>query len=50
VQINGDCEKLVAQTRGFHWMVSYGNYLKEVGYAIKKIGVDWMNLSKTAGA
>jgi hypothetical protein len=46
VQINGDCEKLVAETRGFHWMVSYGNYLKEVGYALKKVGVDWMNLSK----
>ncbi|MHC4155368.1 MAG: sugar isomerase, partial [Planctomycetota bacterium] len=50
VQIKGDCEKLVAETRGFHWMVSYGNYLKEVGYALNKIGVDWMNLSKTAGA
>jgi hypothetical protein len=50
VQINGDCEKLVAETRGFHWMVCYGNYLREVGYALNKIGVDWMNLTKTAGA
>jgi hypothetical protein len=50
VQINGDCEKLIEETRGFHWMVSYGNYLKEVGYALKKLGVDWTNLSKTARA
>jgi hypothetical protein len=48
VQINGDCEKLVAETRGFHSMVSYGKYLKEVGYALKKVGVDWMNLTKMA--
>jgi hypothetical protein len=50
VQINGDCEKLAAETRGFHWMVSYGNYLREVGYALKKVGVDWMNLTKTSEA
>lgn len=46
VRINGDCDKLIAETKGFHWMVSYGNYLKEIGYALKKVGVDWMNLSK----
>jgi len=50
VKINGDCDKLIAETRGFHWMLSYGNYLKEVGYALKNVGVDWMNLTKTAGA
>ncbi|HUW20763.1 MAG TPA: hypothetical protein VMW16_15805 [Sedimentisphaerales bacterium] len=48
VRINGDCEQLNAETRGFHWMVSYGNYLKEVGYALKKVGVDWLNLTRTA--
>jgi len=45
IHINGDCEKLVAETKGFHWMVSYGNYLKEIGYALNKVGVDWMNLT-----
>ena len=45
VSINGDCNILNAETKGFHWMASYGNYLKEVGYALKKVGVDWMNLS-----
>jgi hypothetical protein len=46
VNIKGDCEKLVAETRGFHWMLCYGDYLKEVGYALKKVGVDWLNLTK----
>ncbi len=48
VQIQGDCDTLVKETRGFHWMVSYGNYLNELGYALKKVGVDWMNLTKKA--
>ncbi|MHC4479281.1 MAG: sugar isomerase [Planctomycetota bacterium] len=46
VRINGDCQTLVAETKGFHWMVSYGNYLREVGYALNKVGVDWLNLTK----
>jgi len=45
VQIKGDCDKLVAETKGFHWMLCYGNYLKEIGYALKKVNIDWMNLS-----
>jgi hypothetical protein len=48
VQIKGDCDALVKETRGFHWMASYGDYLKETGYALKKVGVDWMNLTKKA--
>jgi hypothetical protein len=27
-------------------MASYGNYLNEVGYALKKVGIDWLDLSK----
>ena len=45
VRINGDCDKLIAETKGFHWMACYGNYLKEVGYALKKVGVNWTNLT-----
>lgn len=44
VRINGDCDQLVAETRGFHWMVSYGNYLKEVGYALRKVGIDFLTV------
>jgi len=45
VRINGNCDRLVEEMRGFHWMASYGNYLRETGYALKKVGVDWVNLS-----
>jgi hypothetical protein len=30
-------EKMV----GFHWMTIYGDYIKEAGYALKKIGIGW---------
>ncbi|KPK76345.1 MAG: sugar isomerase [Phycisphaerae bacterium SM23_30] len=46
VKINGSCQTLNAQTRGFHWITCYGNYLNEVGYALKKLNIDWLNLSK----
>jgi len=42
VQIKGDCELLAKEMRGFHWMTSYGSYLNETGYALKRAGVDWM--------
>ncbi len=48
VQINGDCDTLVEETRGFHWMACYGNYLKEIDYALRKNGIDWLNLSAKA--
>ena len=50
VGIKADCDVLNAQTRGFHWMASYGNYLRETGYALKKVGVGWNNLSKPGSA
>jgi hypothetical protein len=33
------------EMRGFHWMTSYGGYLRETGYALKKLGVGLLNLS-----
>jgi len=45
VRIKGDCNRLVEEMKGFHWITSYGDYLKETGYALKKVGVDWLNLS-----
>jgi len=26
---------------GFHWMTGYGDYLQEVGYALRRVGIDW---------
>lgn len=45
VRLDGDCETLVAEMKGFHWMTCYGNYLKETGYALKKVGVNWKDVS-----
>jgi len=45
VAVKCDVERLAEQIRGFHWMVAYGNYLCEVGYALKKAGLDWLKLA-----
>jgi hypothetical protein len=41
VKINGDGHLVMKDMKGFHWMTSYGDYLKEVGFALRKVGVDW---------
>ena len=45
VAIEGDCDRLARDMRGFHWMLSYGDHLKETGYALRKLGIEWYNLS-----
>ena len=45
VEIKGDCDRLLEEMRGFHWMASYGGYTPEIGYALKKAGVEWLSLS-----
>lgn len=47
VKIHGDSAALLEHMKGFHWMLSYGDYLKETGYALKKLGVDFLNVSST---
>jgi hypothetical protein len=31
---------------GFHWMTCYGDYRKEIGYAIRRVGIQWDNLDE----
>jgi hypothetical protein len=45
VKIHGSCQELVKEMGGFHWMTCYGDYRREVGYALRKIGVDWLDVS-----
>jgi hypothetical protein len=45
VRIHGDSAALLEQMKGFHWMLSYGDYLRECGYALKRLGVDFLNVS-----
>jgi hypothetical protein len=44
IAVNADTRRLAGELRGFHWMVSYGEYLRETGYALNKAGVDWLTL------
>jgi len=45
VAIDGDWEKLLEDMRGFHWMLTYGDCRREVGYAIKHLGIGWEDVS-----
>jgi hypothetical protein len=45
VAIDGDWEKLLTDMRGFHWMMTYGDCRREVGYAIKHLGIGWTDVS-----
>lgn len=48
VQIDGDWRRLLRDMQGFHTVVCYGDYLREVGYALKKVKLDWENVSEPA--
>jgi hypothetical protein len=37
-------DRLAQDMRGFHWMVAYGGWTREVAYALGKAGVDWVKL------
>lgn len=45
VEIQGDWKRLIREARDSHWMMVYGDYLREVGYAIRKLGMTWDNVS-----
>ena len=46
VRIHGDCQALLEEMKGFHWMTCYGDYLQETGYALGKLGVNLHNVSR----
>jgi len=46
VEIRGDWRKLLKEVRDSHWMMTYGDYLKELGYASRKIGINWVDISR----
>ncbi|NQT35874.1 MAG: sugar isomerase [Planctomycetes bacterium] len=44
-------DQLVAERMpGFHWMTSYGDHMKELGYALRRAGIAWDNLNKVPTA
>jgi len=47
VQVQGAWQKLLAEVRDSHWVMAYGNWLNELGYAARKVGVNWVSLAET---
>ena len=46
IEVDGDWRRLAAEMEGFHTLVCYGDYLREVGYALKKVGpIEWSTYS-----
>lgn len=49
IAIEGDLRKLLTDMQGFHSQVCYGDYLREIGYSLKKVGsIEWQNFSEPA--
>lgn len=49
IAIDGDWRRLMAEMEGFHTQIIYGDYLREIGYALKKLGkIEWQCYSGTA--
>jgi len=44
VKFKADTDVIAEKMRGFHWMLAYGDYLKEIGYALKRTDVAFENL------
>jgi hypothetical protein len=47
VRIHGDWKRLLNEVRDSHWMMVYGDCLREVGYAAPRIGVTWDTISES---
>ena len=46
IEIQGNWKKLLQDMRGFHWMMAVGDYTRELEYASRKIGINWVNVSE----
>ena len=45
VLLAGAWQRLIPEVRDSHWVTAYGDYLKELGYAARKLGVQWVSLA-----
>ena len=48
VKIEGNWRQLQKEVRDSHWIMAYGDHLKEIGYAAPRLGVTWDNISDEA--
>jgi hypothetical protein len=44
VQFKPDAQLVAERMPGFHWMTGYGDYLRELGYALKRTPIKSENL------
>ena len=42
--IAGDWKRLLPEVRDSHWVAAYGNYLDEIEYASRKIGMNCVRI------
>ena len=47
VAVDGDWQALLNEVRDSHWVMAYGDHLKEIAYAARRIGVDYVDISTT---
>ena len=49
--IKYECSDLLFARRmpGFHFMTCYGDYTKEIGYALRRVGIQWDDLDEVRG-
>ncbi len=45
VRFSCDSKLLAERMPGFHWMTGYGDYLRELAYACKKVGIEFEDLT-----
>jgi hypothetical protein len=45
VEIQGNWKQLVREVRDSHWLMVYGDYLRECGYAARKLRIRWETIS-----
>jgi hypothetical protein len=45
IKFSCDSLRLAERMPGFHWMTSYGDHLRELGYALKRVPIKWEVLS-----
>jgi hypothetical protein len=48
VAVQGAWRKLLPEARDSHWVMAYGAWLRELGYAARKVGVRWESLAEPA--
>ena len=41
IRFKCDDRPLAERMPGFHWMTGYGDYTRELGYALKRVGIEW---------